>query len=490
MNLLSLKQRVVTGYFYVALYFVGYQLFVLLSRIVLYRILARDDFGIYNVAIAFIGSASIIGGLGLPSAVIQQQGDETKIISTGATMVMVFVTLAYSGLAFAAGFISGVYDEPRLGPVLILLVIAEIANLGGVPSRAIARRYLEFKRFYIAMLLKEISGGLASLFFAFRGFGFWSLVLGRAVSEIVILTLSLTYVLSPLNPLFKKLFRPKQFSKHIAKDLLKLSFGFFLAAATLEFLKDLIPLIAGFFLDLDTVGLFSAILFFVLLFENFMFLIADVTFSAFSRVQQNLATIQNGITKFLRYSSFFIIPYFTLLETVGDKLIVIILGEKWAPPQGILLLIAWIVLILPFGHLGTAILKSLGDTRTLFLVNSARILCFLLVGLVLIPSTGLVGLTIAICVQYLLLLGYLVILRTKFYFFAPVRSSYMKAGVAALLMGILLVFLHDWIHDFYSLVLGSLVGLGIFYLTLYLLDGKNFLNDIRDLLRLVLGIAR
>jgi len=482
---LTIKRRVVTGYFYVALYFGGYQLFVLLSRIILYRILVPEDFGIYNVAIAFIGSASIIGGLGIPSAVIQQEGDETKIISTGATMIMVFVTIAYSILALAAGFIARIYDEPRLGPVLLLLVVTEIANLGGVPSRAIARRYLEFKRYYIAMLLKEISTGLVSLFFAFRGFGYWSLILGRAVSEIVILVLSLTYVLSPFHSLFKKLFRPKQFSKRIAKDLLKLSFGFFLAAATIEFLKDLIPMFAGFFLDFETVGLFSAILFFALLFENFMFLIADVTFSAFSRVQQDLSAIQNGITKFLRYSSFFIIPYFTILETVGDKLIVIILGEKWVPPQGVILLIAWIVLILPFGHLGTAILKSLGDTRTLFLVNFARILTFLMVGLALVPSTGLTGLTIAIFVQYFLLLGYLVALRGKFYFFTPVRFSYMKAGVAAIFMGLLLIYLHDWIHDFISLVLGTFGGLGIFYLGLYLIDRKNFIKDIRELFQLV-----
>lgn len=487
----SLQQRVVSGYLYAAIYFGGYYIFLILSRVFLYRILTPDDFGIYNVALGFLGTVNIIGGLGILSAVIQREGDETEIISTGASMVMVSVSLAFLILILFSNTIANAYQDPNMVPIFIILCLTSIISLGGVSTRVIARRHIEFKRLYISMLLKDISAGLVALFLAFRGFGFWSLIYGYALSEIILFILSFTYILRPFRSKYRNLFNPMKFSKNMAKTLLKLGFGLFLANATIQFLKNLIPMVTGHFLDFEAAGILSAVLFFILIFENFIFHLSEVTFSAFSRIQQEHSAIQNGINKFVRYSSFFVIPYFVVLETIGDRIIGIILGEQWIPPQGeVLQIIAWTVLIIPVGLLGTAILKSFGNSRDLILVNIARITAFLLVSFGLVPSFGLVGLALGILAQYFLLFGLLVALRGQFSFFKPIFASYKKAVIIALIMALWLLFFHNKINDFYSLLLVISTSLGLFYGGLYLIEGKIFLNDIRDLFHMITRIKR
>lgn len=489
---MSLQQRVVKGYFYAAIFLVGYYLIIFLSRVLLFRILTPNDFGIYNIPMAFIGILTVIGDIGVTSAIIQREGNETKIISTGTMIIMLSKGIIFVILALSSRIIANTYHESNLVNIFLLIIITQIVNIGGIPSRTIAQRYLEFKRLYITDLLKEVVAVMGSLYWALRGFGYWSLVYGRALAGIAWFILSITYVLSPFHPSFKKCFNPTLFSKRIAKDLLKLSFGFFLATATIEIIKGLIPMFAGLLLDFEAVGILSAIFFLILIFESFMTLISEVTFSAFSRIQQDHTLIQKGINKYLRYSSFFIIPYFIILETVGDSLIGIVLGEKWIPPQGVFQILAWIVLILPFGHLGTAIMKSLGKPRDIVLVNSARIITFMLVCWALVNSTidrdnRLIGLAVGILMQYILLFGLLIALHGRYYFFKLILDNYKKPVVAALLMALWMVCLRGWIHDSLSLILITLTSLGIFYAGLYLMEGTIFIKDIHKLFLMITG---
>jgi len=249
---------------------------------------------------------------------------------------------------------------------------------------------------------------------------------------------------------------------------------------------------AGIILDFEAVGILSAIFFFIIPFEHFMSHITEVTFSVFSRVQQDHSVIQKGINKYLRYSSFFIIPYFVILETCGDNLIGIVLGEIWIPPQGVFQILAWTILVLSFGHLGTAILKSLGEPRDLVIVNSARIFTFLLVCCTLVISTvdrnnRMIGLAVGILVQYLLLFGLLIALRGRFSFVKLILISYKKPVAAALLMTLWMLCLRGRIHDIFSLILITLTSLGIFYAGLYLMEGKIFKKDIHELFLMVTG---
>ena len=255
-----------------------------------------------------------------------------------------------------------------------------------------------------------------------------------------------------------------------------------------EFMK-IIPvvfLMAG-LLSFEQAGLLSAVIFIIFIFENFMVLLSDVTFSAFSRVNQDYSVIQRGVNKFLRFSSLFIIPYFVILETIGDTLVRYILGEIWIPRQGVFQILAWIVLILPFGHLGTAVLKSLGASKALVIVNFARICTFLLVSFLLMPSMGLIGLSIGIIMQYCLLFGLLVPLRNRFSFFKNIVASYKNPVISALSMGIWLILLRSWIHGVFTLIFATFTGVTIFYLGLYILERKTFIADIQELFGMITG---
>lgn len=161
-----------------------------LSLIILSRLLAPEAFGLVALATAFIAFIEIFLDMGFGAAIVQRTDlepghlDTAFWISVSIGTLLTFVTIAASGL------LAGLFDEPRLAPVLSWLSIGFVLIGLSAIQRAILQRNLAFKNLAGRSLTATVVSGIVGISMAFAGYGVWSLVsqnLARSLAGVVVL---------------------------------------------------------------------------------------------------------------------------------------------------------------------------------------------------------------------------------------------------------------------------------------------------------------
>ena len=102
--------------------------------VLLARLLAPEDYGLYAIALSVLAMVELLQEFGLGTALIQRQ-DLTRAQVSAVFWVVASTSLLLTGLTMvAAGAISRIYGEPGLAWPLRLLCLTFLLNsLGTVP---------------------------------------------------------------------------------------------------------------------------------------------------------------------------------------------------------------------------------------------------------------------------------------------------------------------------------------------------------------------
>ena len=145
------------------------------SLLVLARILLRSDFGVVNMATAFIGFFGLARD-GLSMGAVQRTS-----VTREQTSNLFWVNLGVGGaLALLTALISPLlasfYGEPRLRRVVLYLATILIFNSAGAQHRAMLQRGMRFAALAAIDLLSWTFSIAVGIGMAVAGFGYWSLV--------------------------------------------------------------------------------------------------------------------------------------------------------------------------------------------------------------------------------------------------------------------------------------------------------------------------
>jgi len=485
---MSIKEKVIEGYTFSLLHHIIYLLALFVARIFIYRLLTSVEMGLYNICVAILGISGVFSGFGLIEATIQlKESDENEVITTGFVLIILFASILFLLIIISGNKLSQAFNDPLIATILPYLLLFSLIDIFGYPPRLFARRKLSFKPIYISGIIKDLIGIICSLFLAFLGFGVWSLVFGICISFFFHFCLSWTYISYSTRLKVKENFTFSRISFRLTKRLLKFSIPLLIGTIILAFLQNSISLIFGFLINVEAVGYYAAAFFFIGPFEVIARSLAGVTFSTFSRLQSHQDSIRRGIQQFLRYSAFFFIPPSIILLILGDKLILFLLGAKWMPASNILVILAIIPLIIPFGNLGQSVLKSIGDTITIIKANSCRVAVFIGTALILTPQIGLMGVALAITFQYGVQLYYPLALNKRFNFVHEIFENYKTPLLSLPIIGIILFFLRQFIISLFILGLVIAFSFGLFFVLLYALEGPRLIKDLKDLFKQIKG---
>jgi lipopolysaccharide exporter len=171
-----------------------------ISMLVLARLLVPADFGLVAMATSVIALLDALTAFGVEAAVIQRQTAERRLLDTAWTLnALIGVTNAVLLLALIP-VAQGFFNEPRLGPVMMVLAAASVTiglrNVGMV----LFEQQLQFRRIFALTLLKKLAGFSVTLSVALIYRSYWALVLGSFASAVAEVLFS--YVLSRYRPRF------------------------------------------------------------------------------------------------------------------------------------------------------------------------------------------------------------------------------------------------------------------------------------------------
>lgn len=297
------------------------QLVSFVVSIVLARILLPDDYGVVAIVTVFIAITEIFVTSGLGTALIQKK-DATRLDFSTIFWCNILLSFGlYGVLFFTAPLIASFYGMPILVPVLrvfgIRLPISAINSI----QNAYVSRNMDFKKFFFATIIGTIISAIVGIAMALNGFGVWALVaqyLTNAAIDTLVLFITINW-----KPTF-------EFSAKEAKPLV--SYGWKILATDLigTVFNQLNAFVIGKrYTSSDLAYYTQGKRIPDLINTNVGATLTAVLFPAMS-LTDNHEQIKSIRRKSLKMLEFIMFPLFFGMIAVADKMILVLMTEKWA----------------------------------------------------------------------------------------------------------------------------------------------------------------
>ncbi len=325
----------------------------LATGVLVARLLAPHDYGVFAVALILLNAALSVNELGVSLAVVKWPRDELPAAApTVATIALAFSLLLYGACFAAATPVARLLGAPAAVPMIRVLCLAIVLDaLAAVPAAMIARDFLQ-KRRMVMDVVSFALGTVVILVLALQGLGAWAMVWGYLVSNAAVAAMGI--LIAPVR--FGYGFRWEQ-----ARRLT--SFGMPLAGASvLVFLMlNVDYLVVGPLLGATQLGLY---LFAFNLCGWPVTLISSVfrrvSFAGFSRASSDPSAAGDSFAVSSGWVMLAAAPACLILGALARPLIIVVYGEKWAPSAGVLSLLCVMALVRIVGELTYDYLVAMG----------------------------------------------------------------------------------------------------------------------------------
>lgn len=354
------------------------------GSILLARLLAPVDFGLYALVGFFGGFLSLISDMGLGAGLLQykQEPDRRLIFSVFTLIQLIYICLFVIGVPTSLLFkhIYKMSNENEL-MLLVILVTFYFNSFRTLPVTFLERG-LRFSNIALLEMVEGIIYQVGAVVFALSHFGAWSFVLGNFLSRIT--GVIIANIMFPVRIGFVFKFKD-------ALPLVKLG-GVIQAANIAAYIKDsIIPTVIGLTLGVGEVGFIN----FALKIISYIFmpleLVHRILFPALSRLDHNSHSYTAIVDRVVHL---YVIISYGSIGIVGlciPEIVGIVFSPKWIPAISII----YSFLFLQFGYgLTIPVFTVLASRRKagLFLgFNIVQMLIMWIVGFPLVRHWGIRG---------------------------------------------------------------------------------------------------
>jgi len=319
----SLSQRVVKGGFWVFSLRITEQIFNLIRLVILARILAPHDFGLMGIALLVMATLDTFSQTGFQQALIQKKGNTDTYLNAAWTVLILRGFILFTILFFIARYAAIFFKAPEAKLIIQVIGLSVLfqafTNIGVVYFQ----KELEFNKHFIY----QLSGTLADFIVAVSAVlilrNVWALVFGLLAGNVARCFVS--YFIHPYRP---------HLSCHLGRAKELWSFGrWVLGSSILIFLitqgddifvgKLLGATMLGFYQMAYRISNMPA--------TEITHVISQVTFPAYSKLQDNLPKLKEAYLKVLQVTAFLSLPIAGLIFVLAPDFTKIFLGDKWMP---------------------------------------------------------------------------------------------------------------------------------------------------------------
>jgi lipopolysaccharide exporter len=320
-----------------------------LRTVILARLLFPEDFGLLGIAMMAINLLETVSQTGFYPALIQKKDNAELYFDTAWTISAIRGIFLFVILFFFAPALAAFFNAPQAN--LVIKVVAISSLLTGLRNIGIVdfQKNLEFHKQFAYDLPATLIDLIVSVSLAFILRDVWALVWGGLVGNCLRLVLS--FILHPYRPKIK--FDATQF-----KELL--GFGkWLLGSSILAFLiTQGDNVFVGKMLGVALLGFYQmACLLSHLPSSEISYVISQVIFPAYSKLQDDMPALREGYLKVLQITVFLTAGFSALIFALAPDFTAIFLGVKWLP-----MVLAMQILVL------AAFLSSVSETSGLIFI--------------------------------------------------------------------------------------------------------------------------
>ncbi len=475
----SLSERTVKGGFWVFTLRISDRIFQLIRTIILARLLSPNDFGLFGIALLVLSMLDTFSQTGFQQALIQKKGETKDYLNTAWTVGLIRGFLIAAIVFFLAKPAAIFFDAPAAGPLLRVIGISIILQSLNNIAVLYFQKELQFQKFFKYQFLGTIADVTVAITSAFLLKSVWALVFGLLAGNLVRCIMS--YVIEPYRPRFK-------FDRAQAKEL----FGFgrwILGSSILVFLithgddifvgKLLGATMLGFYQMAYRISNLPA--------TEISHVISQVSFPAYSKLQDNLPKLKEAYLKILQLTTFISFPIAGLIFILAPEFTQIFLGNKWMPMVPAMQMLALSGLLRSIGATIGPALEGIGKPKIITKWQLARFFILAILIYPFITNWGILGASFVVFLSSLIsTIGFIIIIikitkcdiknLSEKLIFPLISTLILIAIIFVLEKGLIL-------NEIFKFVLSIIIGLLTYIGMFYILDKKT----IRNIRKILLG---
>jgi len=338
--------------FWAALETGGAQLSTFLFFVVFARILTPNEFGVYALALAIVGTVNMVLFQGFGDALIQVKTLDEKYTST-VFWTNMMLAVGMVGLLQVLALISPMlFAEPMIQPVIAWLSLLCIPRAMISVHSALFRRELDLRIFAIRTIAGYLVGGVVGLTLALNGWGVWSLVISQFVQAVVIVLVMWR----------SSAWRPQLlFSKSAFFELLHFSKHFMAASVIRSCIDDFGSVLIGLSLDVTAVAYYALALRVIRAVVTLtMTPLQLVMMPVLSRIANNRAAFNASYTDMIVMASTVWVPAAAGLGLLAPDLVLLMFGLHWENAIPILRAMCFASVTMPLWAFSGQALSAIG----------------------------------------------------------------------------------------------------------------------------------
>ena len=291
--------------------------------IVLARLLTKEDFGVYAVALVAINLLIVVNDLGVIAAVIRWPGDVRRAAGTAATLSMVFSACVFA-LAFvvAPAFASAMGAPDATNLVRVVAIAVLVDGWSAVPQAMLVRSFRN-DRLALSELTGFLVGTPVTIALALADAGPWSIVIGRVAGSVAVAAVVMASAPFPVRPAF---------DRAIGSRLVRFGAPLALSAVVSQAALNVDYIVVGRLLGPVELGVY------LLAFNLSSWpaslvssAVARVAFAGFSRLVEDRSRLTAAFPRSIGVALSVLVPVVVMLAALAPEVIELLYGAKWLP---------------------------------------------------------------------------------------------------------------------------------------------------------------
>jgi len=365
-----------------------HQVFYLGRLIILARMLAPKDFGLMGIALLTMMTLENFSQTGFQEALIQKKKNIRDYLDAAWTVSIFRGIILFTLIILIAPFVAKFFETPEAEKVVqaigLAVLIQSFTNVGIVYFK----KELEFNKQFIFITLGTAADFLVAVTVAILMKSVWALLFGLLAGRLIQAIAS--YIIVSYKPKIS-------FDFHKAKEL----FGFgkwVLGSSVLAFLiTQGDDFFVGKFLGATMLGFYQV----AYKISNtpateITHLISQVTFPAYSKLQDNINKLRKSYLNVLKVIAFLSFPIAGFIFLFANELTLILLGEKWMPIVPVVQVLVFAGFFRSFALTAGPVFYGLGKPKLDTLWQVVRLIILIVLIYPLTLKLDLVGTSLAV----------------------------------------------------------------------------------------------
>lgn len=293
------------------------------TAIIMARLLSPFDFGIAASAGFFLTLATRLTNFGFNLALVRVKDLRPEHASSVFLISLGVGIAAYGILVAAAPLMAAFFRAPQVAQVIPIAALTFLISPFGTVPAALMSRNMQFRRTAAADWISSLAEALSAVLFAWWGYGFWSIVYGRVIGDVV--STGAKMVLGRWAFSFR-------FSLAAARELFSFGSGVFVKRLLDYTANSVDNLVVGRFLGVTALGFYDKA--FMTMSKVLVRINRGgpmVSFRVFAIIHEEADRFRRAYRKVVLATSLVSYPVLVGLATAGPDVIAVLYGERWLP---------------------------------------------------------------------------------------------------------------------------------------------------------------